>query len=210
MGALTLMQMDPTVSLGERQQETMSGALAAGQQLVRLTDTLLDLQRLEQGHMPLDLEPVDPNSLIEASLEQMTPLLEVQEIQAHTDLAGKLPNLWVDWVITQRVLENLLSNAIKFTPPGGEVTLRSRLEDGCVVFSVQDTGSGIPEDQKQIMFDKFSQTSFEGTLVQPGFGLGLAFCKLATDAMEGRIWLDSQVGHGSTFYVAFPIQDEQN
>ena len=88
----------------------------------------------------------------------------------------------------------------------------SRLEDFHVIFSVQDTGSGIPEDQKQVMTDKFGRMTFENAfetaLVQPGFGLGLAFCKLATDAMKGRIWVNSKLGHGSTFFVAFPVQVE--
>jgi signal transduction histidine kinase len=114
--------------------------------------------------------------------------------------------------VTQRVIENLLDNAIKFTPPGGEITLCSRLEDDEIVLSVQDTGLGIPEDQKQTMADKFGRMSFEDAyetvLVQPGFGLGLAFCKLATDAMKGRIWVNSELEHGSTFSVAFPSQAE--
>lgn len=214
MGALALLEMDPSLKLTGRQQETMNGALAAGQQLVRLIDALLDLQRLEEGQMPLALEPVDPNRVIETSLEQLAPMLEVQEIHPLTDLEEELPTLWVDWMVTQRVIENLLDNAIKFTPPGGKITLGSRLEDNCIIFSVQDTGSGIPDDQKQIMTHKFGQTTseqtFETTLVEPGFGLGLAFCKLATDAMQGRIWVNSEVGHGSTFYVAFPVKAEAN
>jgi len=212
MGALALLEMEPSLDLTERQQETMNGALAAGQQLVRLIDALLDLQRLEQGQLPLTLEPVDPNGVIEASLEQLAPMLAVQEIHSRTDLEEDLPTLWVDWIVTQRVIENLLDNAIKFTPPGGEITLGSRLEDNHVVISVRDTGSGIPTDQKQVMTEKFGRMTFENAfetaLVQPGFGLGLAFCKLATDAMQGRIWVHSELGRGSTFFVAFPVQEE--
>jgi signal transduction histidine kinase len=212
MGALALLEMDPSFSPTERQQETINGALAAGQQLVRLIDALLDLQRLEEGQMPLALEPVNPNRVIEASLEQLAPMLEVQEIHARTELVEAPPTVWVDWMVTQRVIENLLDNAIKFTPPGGEITLRSRLEDNSIVFSVQDTGTGIPDDQKQIMTKKFGRMTFEDAfetaLVEPGFGLGLAFCKLATDAMQGRIWVNSEMGRGSTFYVAFPVKAE--
>jgi len=212
MGALALLQMEPSLKFSERQQDTMKGALAAGQQLVRLIDALLDLQRLEEGQMPLSLEPVDPNTVLEASLEQLKPMLQVQEIHASTDLEEDLPTLWVDWMVAQRVIENLLDNAIKSTPPGGEITLRSRLEDGRIILSVQDTGSGIPDDQKQTMTEKFSQMSFEDAfstaLVERGFGLGLAFCKLATDAMQGHIWVNSELGSGSTFYVAFPVRTE--
>lgn len=209
MGALALLQIDATLELSDRQQETLNGAQAAGRQLVRLTGTLLDLQRLEERQIPLSMEPIAANSLIEASLEQLAPMLEVQEVRTHIDLEENLPPLWVDWVVAQRVIENLLDNAIKFTPPGGEITLRSRLENEFVVFSVQDTGPGIPGDQKQIIFDQFSQMSFESGLVQPGFGLGLAFCKLATDAMQGRIWVKSELGRGSTFYVAFRVHEDQ-
>ena len=212
MGALALLEMDPSLSLSERQQETIDGAHAAGQQMVRLIDALLDLQRLEEGQLPLTLEPVDPNRVVEASLEQLTPMLKVQEIKARTDLQDELPTLHIDWVVAQRVIENLLDNAIKFTPPGGEITLGSRLQADHVTLSVQDTGSGIPVDQKQLMTEKFGQMAFEDAyataLVEPGFGLGLAFCKLATDAMKGQIWVNSKLGHGSTFYVTFPVQAE--
>jgi signal transduction histidine kinase len=81
------------------------------------------------------------------------------------------------------------------------------LEDGSVIFGVEDTGPGIPEDQKQIMSDQFRQMTLEDVQVQPGFGLGLAFCKLATDAMDGRIWVQSELGLGSTFYIAFPVKE---
>jgi signal transduction histidine kinase len=209
MGALTLLQIDRTLKLSERQEETIGGALAAGRQLVRLTDTLLDLQRLEAGQLPLSLEPTDPNNLIEASLQQMAPMLEVQEVSTHTELEENLPSLWVDWLITQRVIENLLDNAIKFTPPGGQITLRTHLEDNSVILSVQDTGPGIPDNQKQLMLDRFQQMPLGNLTLQPGFDLGLAFCKLATDAMKGRIWVTSKVGHGSTFYLAFPTHEGQ-
>ncbi|UCC86254.1 MAG: response regulator [Anaerolineales bacterium] len=209
MGALTLLQMDHTLHLSQRQQETISGALAAGRQLVRLTDTLLDLQRLEAGQMPLTLEPLDPNNLIETSLEQFRPMLEVQEVHAHTDLEDNLPPLLVDWEIAQRVIENLLDNAIKFTPPGGEITLRSRLDAGNVILSVQDTGPGIPKDQQQVMAERFGQMPLDSVVLRPGFDLGLAFCKLATDALQGRIWVESEIGHGSTFYVALPTDENQ-
>jgi signal transduction histidine kinase len=207
MGALTLLQIDRTLELSVRQEETIGGALAAGRQLVRLTDTLLDLQRLEAGQMPLSLEPTDPNNLIEASLQQMAPMLEVQEVSTHTELEENLPSLYVDWLVTQRVIENLLDNAIKFTPPGGQITLRTCLEDNSVILSVQDTGPGIPDDQKQLMLDRFQQMPLGNLTLQPGFDLGLAFCKLATDAMKGRIWVTSEVGHGSTFSLAFPTHE---
>jgi signal transduction histidine kinase len=207
MSAVGLLQMDPNLKMDERQQETVSGALAAGQQMVRLTDALLDLQRLEEGQLPLALEPVDPNSLIQASLEQLSSMFEVHEIRVHTDLEDNLPPLYADWVVTRRVIENLIDNAIKFTPPGGEIGLRSHQEDEHIIFSVQDSGTGIPDDQKQVMMERFKQMALDDVLVQPGFGLGLAFCKLATDAQQGRIWVESQLREGSTFYVAFPVQE---
>lgn len=208
MGALALMQMDADLDLSERQQETMNGAFAAGRQMVRLTETLLDLQRLEDGQLPLSLEPVDPNSLIKASLEQLSSMFEVQEIGVVTELEENLLTVWVDWTVSQRVIENLLDNAIKFTPPGGQITLRSQLENDHIVLSVQDTGPGIPDDQKQLMLDQFGQMTFEDPVIQPGFGLGLAFCKLATNAMDGQIWVNSELGHGSIFCVAFPVRKE--
>ena len=204
MSALELLESDAGFKLNERQQETMNGALAAGQQMVRLTNALLDLHLLEEGQLPLSLEPVDPNSITTASLEQLRPMFEVHEIRVQVDFQESLPTLYVDWVVTQRVIENLIDNAIKFTPPGGEIVLRSHQDGDDVVFSVKDSGPGIPNDQKQVMVERFKQLSFNEVVVQPGFGLGLAFCKLATDAMQGQIWVDTELGRGSTFYVSFP------
>jgi signal transduction histidine kinase len=206
MSAIGLLQMDRDLTLSQRQQETINGALAAGQQMIRLTDALLDLQRLEEGQLPLDPEPVDPNSLIMASMEQLHPMFEVHEIHVCSELEDNLPPLYIDWVVTRRLIENLIDNAIKFTPPGGEIRLCSYLEDDHIVFCVQDSGPGIPNGQKQVMVERFKKLSVGEVVVQPGFGLGLAFCKLATDAQQGRIWVESQPKEGSSFYVAFPAQ----
>jgi signal transduction histidine kinase len=208
MSTLALLQGEPGHKADERQQETMNGALAAGQRMVRLIDTLLDLQALEAGHLPLTLEPMDANGLIISSLEELRPMFEVHEIRVESELSNPLPILWVDGMVTHRVLVNLLDNAIKFTPPGGIIHLSSHQEGEQVVFSIQDSGPGIPEDQKKVMVDRFGQPAVAPVLVQPGFGLGLAFCKLAADAMHGRIWVDSDLGHGSTFHVAFPAARE--
>ena len=196
-----------TEQLDEEAAEYLQRIRASSQRMGRLIDDLLKLSQVT-GH-ELHRQHVDLSAMARSIANELIHTSHGTELELviPDDLSAE-----ADPGLLRQVMQNLLDNAIKFTPPGGEITLGSRLVDDHVVLSVQDNGSGIPEDQKQIMTDEFGRMSFEDAyetaLVQPGFGLGLAFCKLATDAMKGRIWVDSELGRGSTFSVAFPSRTE--
>ncbi len=118
--------------------------------------------------------------------------------------APNLPRVLADEALILRVLTNLMDNAIKFTSFGGKITVGVELIEGELEFSVQDTGLGIPDQDRQRIFDRFVRLeSADGV---KGTGIGLAFCKLAVEAHKGRIWVESEAGHGATFYFTLPLE----
>jgi signal transduction histidine kinase/CheY-like chemotaxis protein len=178
----------------------------SGQHLLALINDILDLSKVEAGRMELHPEPVSIPETIAHVLRTVDPLLARKHIilEAEAIQAG---DLTADEGKLKQVLYNLLSNAIKFTDEGGRVTVEAHRYEDFVRLTVADTGVGIaPEDQERI-FDEFQQVDggparrFEGT------GLGLALTRRLAELHGGRIWLESEPGHGSRFHVELPIQD---
>jgi signal transduction histidine kinase len=109
--------------------------------------------------------------------------------------------VWADRERVLQVLGNLVGNAVKFTPPGGRITVAAALEDDGIAITVADTGPGIPEEEHALLFDRF----FRGSRpIGRGAGLGLAIARALVRAHGGRIWVKSQLGHGTTFGVVLP------
>jgi signal transduction histidine kinase len=102
-----------------------------------------------------------------------------------------------------RVVTNLIENAVKYTPHGGFIKLGAEVQDNMVRVSVADSGPGIPQNMQNQIFDKFSRIKYNGA--PKGVGLGLAFCRLAVEAHGGRIWVESEPGHGSNFVFSLPL-----
>jgi len=181
-------------------------AIRSGQKLYRLIDSLLDLSRLEAGETELKKTPISLEPLVQEAIEQIEPLTLNRGQKLTAQVAPDLPKVMADSDLILRVLTNLLDNAVKFTPSGGDITLSAERTDGEILFAVSDTGPGIPPEFHHRVFDRFARLenakSFKGT------GLGLAFCKLAVDAHGGRIWVESKVGHGATFYFTLPLESE--
>ena len=122
------------------------------------------------------------------------------EIQVSTDL----PQVPADSDLISRVLTNLLDNAVKFTPRGGSTAASVEQRGNEILFTVSDTGPGIPPGYRQRVFERFAR--LENTEGVKGVGLGLAFCKLAVEAHGGRIWAESEMNHGSTFCFTLPLE----
>lgn len=174
-------------------------------QMLRLVNELLDISKLESGELPINVEPVPVDFLFRESATRLTPLAEAAHITFDLRMAKGLPALHVDVTLMERVVHNLVDNAIKFTPDHGAVTLWAKADpgdDGALLLGITDTGPGIPPDEVPRLFEKFQQTSATGRRV--GTGLGLPFCKLAVEAHGGEIWIESEVGQGSTFVMRLP------
>jgi signal transduction histidine kinase len=176
----------------------------AARRMRGLVDTLLDIARLEAGELQLRLAPLDLGALVEEALLEQAPLAEAFGIAHENALPGDLPPVLGDRDVVQRVLINLLDNAIKYTPSGGTVRVEAHSDAETVTLEVIDTGPGIPLDERERIFEKFTQVRRQAE-ERRGSGLGLAFCQMAVQAHGGRIWVeDGPDGTGSRFAFALP------
>jgi signal transduction histidine kinase len=190
--------------LDDKQSQLLESALISADRALRLIGAILDVHRLEEGRMPLQLQPVAANQVIQICLDEVYPLLTMHGLSAVMNVPEALPAVRADYNALMRIVGNLLDNAIKFTPSGGRITISVRQVADRVQFSVADTGYGIPAEQQGRIFEKFAQASIRAEGQRAGVGLGLTFCKLAVEAHEGQIWVESTEGSGTTFHFTLP------
>jgi len=171
--------------------------------LSQMVEELLELSRIESGRVPLKMSPTDPFDLINQAVDRLRPQTERASLKVVIDCPEDLPEVSSDSTRLERVLVNLLHNAIKFTPTGGEIQVRAfpRLEE--MIFSIKDTGVGIPSDDLPRIFERFFKT--DRARSSGGTGLGLAIARHLVEAHGGQIWVESVEGQGSTFYFSIPI-----
>jgi NtrC-family two-component system sensor histidine kinase KinB len=173
------------------------------ERIQRLTDSLLDINRLEAGQTVGNRQPVDLNPLVKDVLECELPFAESKNITVTVNIPSPIPKLFADADMLRRVLINLLENAVKFTPSGGQVTVSAQGYSDQVEVCIQDNGSGIPAADHVRIFEKFTRLSTgDGPR---GLGLGLAYCRLAVASHGGQIWVESEVDKGSSFKFTIPV-----
>jgi signal transduction histidine kinase len=166
-----------------------------------LIQDLLEISKIEAGNTGVELKRQDPASVVEDVCETLEPLASHQSLILVCNAAGGLPPILVDGDRILQVFSNLVGNALKFTPPGGTITVQADAADGAVRFSVADTGPGIPQEQLPYLFDRYWQGSKTD---HRGAGLGLAIAKGIVDAHGGEIWVESELGRGTTFFFTVP------
>jgi PAS domain S-box-containing protein len=178
-------------------------ATRSTERLLRLINSLLDIDRLEAGQPITDRKVVSPADLVNEAVEAVMPFaIGKQQIITKT-LDTDLPDVCVDPDMIKRVLINLLENALKYSPAGGKITTGGKASGEWVELWVQDSGPGIPPDSRDIVFEKFSRLQNTERSTK-GMGLGLAFCRLAVTAHGGKINVDNQVSEGSKFVFFLP------
>lgn len=177
-------------------------AVRSTDRLQRLINSLLDIKRLEAGQPITGLEEFSVTNLFEYAREAVLPVIHSKRQNLHIDLEENLSNLTADIGMIRRVIINLLENAIKFTPLDGDIYLGAKNEGDQLLFWVADSGPGIPDEQRERIFNKF--TRLQAERFPKGIGLGLAFCKLAVTAHNGKIWVESKKGSGSRFNILLP------
>jgi len=172
--------------------------------LLEMIDDILDLSRFEMAHFTLNKELTAIEPLLRGAADVASALLRGRPIALTLSIEPGLPALDIDPTRIRQVALNLLSNAQRFTQRGTISVGAARAGDE-VVISVSDTGAGIPPDQLSRVFEEFYQVDGSLRRSHEGAGLGLAICRQFVEAHDGRIWVESEVGKGSTFYVALPI-----
>jgi two-component system sensor histidine kinase GlrK len=171
--------------------------------LIDLVNSLLDLSKMEAGMMRFQLELKNIVPLIEQTVEEMGPLAEAKKIRFEV-FTEALPTIKMDSERILQALRNIIGNAVKFTPEKGRVSVSARRADHGVEVSVADTGPGIPAGSLITIFEKFQQSMIEGSHPVKGTGLGLAITKQIITHHGGKIWAESDLGHGSTFIFVLP------
>jgi GAF domain-containing protein len=192
-------------ALNDKQDEYLKDIYASGQHLLSLINDILDLSKIEAGRMELVPAPFHLPTALENAVTLVRERAARHGIALHLDLDPRLDQLVGDERKVKQVLLNLLSNAVKFTSEGGRISLRARLTDRAVEIAVTDTGIGIaPEDQAAI-FEEFRQVGSDDARKQEGTGLGLTLAKKFVELHGGKIWVRSELGHGSTFTFTLPL-----
>ena len=182
----------------------MAGEIhAKAEQMERMVEDLLDLSRVESGRLKLDFEPVSVGALVRSTARDFANASPKHHIASV--IAGELPLVDGDPLRLRQVLSNLVTNAIKYSPNGGAVTLRAEIAVDDIVVSIIDEGAGIPSDRMSRLFEVFYRVDNDVTRRAKGAGLGLALCKHMVEAHGGRIWVESEVGKGSTFSFSLPL-----
>jgi len=191
--------------LNAKQDEYLKDIYASGQHLLSLINDILDLSKIEAGRMELELTDFDLPMALDNALTLVRERAGRRGIALHTNVDERLGEIQADERKIRQVVLNLLSNAIKFTPEGGRIEVGAVAKDGFVEVSVSDTGVGIAPDDHEAVFDEFRQV---GTAEKKagGTGLGLTLSRKFIELHGGRIWVQSQVGVGSTFTFTIPVR----
>jgi signal transduction histidine kinase len=189
----------------EERREFLENILTSGRHLLDLINEILDLSKIEAGKDFLNLAEFPVPAVLGIACDTVMPLAETKRIRIDISIDPALSTITADEIKFKRILYNLLSNAIKFTPEHGSVGMQARRYGNQAEFSVTDTGIGIrPEDRERI-FKEFEQVEMSAERRFEGTGLGLTLAKKMVELHGGRIWVESELGKGSTFAFVLPL-----
>lgn len=207
IGFAELLREGPGAEEGTKAARYAENILISGRILLEIINDLLDLVKIEAGKVEVRRMRVDLGSLCTSLLDFMRPTAEKKELRLALVVDDALPALHTDGGRVRQILFNLLSNAVKFTPPKGLVELTARRDgDEHVHLAVRDSGPGIAPEHHQTIFEKFRQIDQSATREHHGTGLGLAIAKELALLLGGDLGLQSELGHGATFWVRLPVE----
>ncbi|MBC7789280.1 MAG: response regulator [Anaerolineae bacterium] len=194
-----------------RQRQVLADAEVKGKELLDLIGDLLELARLEEAEIPLDIGQVDPSELFTEVQREWALRFRQEGATLRVEIATGTPRLRADRGLLRRVIGNLVQNAVTHSPPPVNVRLAARA-DGTdrILITVADDGQGIPPEYREVIFRKFERVHQVGVTHTRSSGLGLAFCKLAVEAHGGRIWVQSGevAERGSQFHISLPLEPQ--
>ena len=196
---------EATEVLNPEQLEFVSIIHSSSQFMLRLVNDLLDVAKIESGKLELELATTDLIELIRRGVSLNSIFATKKGISVKFSHGDNIPNVFIDSAKIEQVLNNLITNAVKFSNPGEVLEIGVSKSDSEVIISVRDHGQGIPADELGKLFKPFQRTSVRSTGGEDSTGLGLAIVRKIVTGHKGRVWVESEVGKGSTFYVAIPL-----
>src|SRR5262245_7236786 len=206
MGIHLLLE-DPSGSLDDRQREILQVCREDSARLDRLMRELLDLSKIESGAVTPNLVPTRPATLVASAVDPLRLQVETKGVRLEVDALPDLPYVAVDHSQIERVIANLITNALRATPPGGTIAVAATRRANEVAISVSDTGVGIPREYLARIFEPFVQVPGGSG---GGAGLGLTISRRIVEGHGGRLTVQSEPGHGSTFTFAVPLAEERH
>jgi signal transduction histidine kinase/putative methionine-R-sulfoxide reductase with GAF domain len=191
--------------LNEKQAEYTEDILSSGRHLLSLINDILDLSKIEAGRMELELTTFHLPDAIENALLLIRERASRHGIKLDRVIDDRLGDFTGDERKVKQILVNLLSNAVKFTPEGGQIKVAASLDDSGMIVSVTDTGIGIAKKDQEAIFEEFRQVGTNYAQKREGTGLGLSLTRRFVELHGGKIWVESELGKGSTFIFTLPI-----
>jgi signal transduction histidine kinase/CheY-like chemotaxis protein len=191
--------------INERQEEYLRDIHSSGKHLLELLNEILDLSKVEAGQMELEFTSIDVPAALEYAASMLRERATAHSIDLRVELGRRLGAVDADELRFKQVVLNLVSNAVKFTPDGGSVVICAEEVDTDLHVSVKDTGIGIPVEDRERIFESFQQGG-RGASREEGTGLGLTLSRRIVELLGGRMWLESEVGVGSTVGFSIPMR----
>jgi signal transduction histidine kinase len=191
-------------ALGRENAELIKRIQEAAARMAEMVQNLLDANRIERGEMQLHLASTDLATAVAAVLETQRPRAAAKQQTLYWENEAGALLVLADSTVLSQVIENLVSNAVKYSPPGRDIFVRLKKREKGVRVEVQDQGPGLSADDQKKLFGKFARLSSKPTGGEHSTGLGLSIVKKMVEAMNGKVWCESELGRGATFIVEFP------
>jgi signal transduction histidine kinase len=187
----------------ERAQFTEK-ALVSTDRMIGLVNDLLEVDHIQSGKDQFVFTKCEINPIIESIVSEFKAIADEKHVEIRTDIAQG-PKIFADTVKIRALLQNLIENGIKYTPSNGSIRIVTNYEDSFIKVAVSDTGIGIPESQKSQIFSKFFRADNAMRQETVGSGLGLFIAKQVAERHGGKLWFESKMGEGTSFFVTLPI-----
>jgi K+-sensing histidine kinase KdpD len=207
ISGLELLEETIPPEAGPDAQQLLQIAGRSSAHMQRLVSSLLDINRLESGQELTRLRCSKLKKLLDESTEVISPMVHSKKLEVVKEVPRKVPVVNADEDMIRRVIINLLENAARYSPPGSKITIGIQAQANQVVIFIEDEGTGIPEEAKERIFEKFARIDDESAV--RGIGLGLAFCRLAVQAHGGKIWVENLHAGGARFAFSLPLGQRQ-
>ncbi|GLC29537.1 sensor histidine kinase [Clostridium omnivorum] len=201
--------LDGVINDKEEEKKYLRIILKETLRLHRLVNSLLDLSRIEAGQIKVNLKSLDISKIISGTVTKLKPIIEDQDMQLEIDTSSKLPLVLGDEDLIEQVIINYITNAVRFTSEGGRIVVKAEQNENQVYIHVSDTGIGIPSEEVNKVWGRFYKVDEARQLSKEGAGLGLSLVKEIIELLGGRVWVESELGKGSTFSFSLKSGDGQ-